>query len=51
MVLGTPGITPARVVRQEANKLGIYESGIKVAEIDNNGNLKLKGEVNVLEIF
>jgi len=44
MVLGTPGITTARVVRQEADKLGIYESGNKVGEIDSDGNLKIKGE-------
>lgn len=51
MVLGTPGITTARKVKQETDKLGIYCNGTKIGEMDCNGNLKIKGEMSVLQTF
>ena len=34
------------------NKNELYdENGVKIAEIDENGNLRIKGEVSVLQSF
>lgn len=33
------------------NKFEFFQGGSKIAELDSNGNLKIKGEVSVLQTF
>jgi len=51
MVLGAGGINPAEKWRKDGTDLIAYNNGTKVAKLDANGNLKIKGEISVLQDF